>query len=103
VAVNAAGEVYAVGGFGGTINLGGGPVTSSGPQTAFFAKFSPAGALAWLNSYGNASSLFGLGLALDASGTPTISGDYEGTIDFGGGPLPTETGQDGAFIARVAP
>jgi Beta-propeller repeat len=105
VAVNAAGDVYWAGGFGGTIDLGSGPVTSAGGvyPDVFVAKFDPVGAVLRLDTYGDGSSQFAEALALDGSGVPTIGGIYVGSIDFGNGPLPTQTGNNGGFIARLAP
>lgn len=103
VAVNASGEVYLVGGYGGTIDLGGGPVACMGTDDVFFAKLGPNGTLGFLKSYGTAGHQYGLALALDATGTPYLAGTYGPSLDLGNGPLPMESGQAATFLARVAP
>jgi hypothetical protein len=103
VGVNASGDVYLGGYFGGTIDFGGGPVTSGGNVDALFAKFSPTGASIWLQHYGTSGTQTASGLALDAAGVPYLGGVYSGSFNLGIGALPAETGGQAAFLGRLAP
>jgi hypothetical protein len=108
VAVNGVGEIYVAGSFDGTIDFGGGPVTSpGGVRQAFFAKLTPTGSLSWLQQFGTSASQGASSIALDGMGTPYVAGTYAGNLDLGNGPLPTEMGtgmpSEAAFVARFAP
>jgi hypothetical protein len=105
VAVNASGDVYLAGAFGGTIDFGGGPVTSTGYFDALFAKFSPSGALTWLHHFGSSANQgdFANSIALDAAGAPYVAGTYLGAFNLGNGVLPVATPGAGAFLGQLAP
>src|SRR5262245_33704448 len=47
VALDDAANIFIAGTFAGTIDLGAGPLTSSGPSDLFAGKFAPDGALIW--------------------------------------------------------
>ncbi|MCC6555155.1 MAG: hypothetical protein IT372_19495 [Polyangiaceae bacterium] len=63
-AVDGAGNVIAVGGFSGTADFGGGPVTAAG-SAQFIAKYSPAGSLIWLKQLDHVG---GIGIERVATG-----------------------------------
>jgi hypothetical protein len=44
----------------------------------------------------------GLHVAADASGNVLVTGRFERTVDFGGGPL-TSTGGDDVFLLKLHP
>jgi hypothetical protein len=98
---DAAGNVLVTGYFEGTVDLGGGPLTSAGSYDVFVAKLDPSGNHLWSQRFGDASLQAGFG-TIDASGNVLVSGHFEGTVDFGGGPLSSAGGLD-AFIAKLDP
>jgi hypothetical protein len=106
VAVNASGEVYLAGYFGGTISFGGGPVASTGGYDALFAKFSPSGALTWFQHFGTPpmqTGAFANSVALSAAGAPYLAGTYSGGgFNLGNGALPVATA-GAAFLGQLAP
>jgi fibronectin type 3 domain-containing protein len=99
VAVDAGGSVVIAGYLVGTVDFGGGPLTSAGLADAFLAKFSSAGAHQWSRRFGGASSDIAETVAVDATGNIAAAGYFQGSADFGGGALTSAGGND-AFTAR---
>jgi hypothetical protein len=74
--------------YSGTIDFGGGPLTSTGPNALAVASFDGLGNLLWAKSFGSGNSSFTLGsLAANASGTAIVTAGYTGGVDLGGGQL----------------
>lgn len=76
---------------------------SYGLGSIFMLKLTPAGQLAWSKFITTTGSSFASihGLAVDPAGQVVLTGHYDGTIDFGGGPLPTTGNTSNTFIARL--
>jgi hypothetical protein len=103
VAVDGAGNVAAVGTFSGTLDFGGGALTSAGASDVFVAKLDPSGAHLWSKRFGDAGfSQYGTAVAVDGAGNVVVSGYFFGTVDFGGGAL-TSAGSDDLFVAKLDP
>jgi hypothetical protein len=71
----------------GTMDFGGGPLTSAGNSDAFLGAMTTAGAHGWSTLFGDASDQAGLALAVTPSGDVLLASGALGTTDFGGGPL----------------
>ena len=97
-ATDGVGNVFVVGYFGGTINLGGGNLTSLGLSDIFLLKLSPFGVHQWSQRFGDASSQSGLALDADASGNVVMGGNFDGTVNFGGSNLVSLGGD--VFVAK---
>jgi hypothetical protein len=93
VAVDGSGNSYVTGILYGTVNLGTGSLTSAGRADMFVAKFSSAGVPQWVRRFGDAADQFGEAIAVDASGNVYVTGNFYGTVDFGGGAV-TSNGYD---------
>ncbi|HRI63562.1 MAG TPA: hypothetical protein PK156_04975 [Polyangium sp.] len=100
VAADAAGNVVIVGYFAGTVNLGGGAMTSVGSNDIFVAKFDGAGNHLWSKSVGNTTDQRGQTVAIDAAGNIYVAGWFSGSINFGGGTL-TSVGLDDLFLVKL--
>jgi len=87
VAYDKSGNILVAGSFGGTINLGGTTLTSSGMDDVFVAKFSPAGQLMWAKGFGDSNVQTAAGIGVDSSGNVYVAGNFKGSINFGGGAL----------------
>ena len=98
VAVDGAGNAILTGPFFGTVDFGGGPLTSIGDSDMFVAKFDAGGIHLWSKQFGGDSELGGSGAA-DGAGNVVLTGVLNGTADFGGGPL-TSAGND-VFVAQL--
>jgi chitodextrinase len=102
VAVDAAGDVVVGGSFRGTVDLGGGPLTSAGSDDVFLVKYSPAGTHLWSKRFGGNGSDVAKAVAVDSGGNVAIAGRFSATIDLGGGAL-TSAGGDDIFVAVYDP
>lgn len=98
------GDVVVTGFFIGTVNLGGGDLTSSGGinQDILVARFDKAGELKWAKRFGESSVDAGVAVAVDATGNVYLTGIVDGNTDFGGGPRISTGGQD-YFVAKFDP
>ena len=85
--------------FGGPVNFGAGTVASAGGADLFVAKYDAGGAHQWSRTFGGAGDDYGYGIAVDSSGNPTVTGTFQLTVDFGGGPH-TSAGQIDSFVAH---
>jgi hypothetical protein len=102
VAVDPSGNVIVTGHFYETLDFGGGALLSAGMADAFIAKFDPDGNHLWSKRFGDAYSQHSRGVAADASGNIFVAGEFDGTIDLGGGAL-TSAGSDDIFAAKFDP
>jgi hypothetical protein len=102
VAMDGDGNAWATGEFKGTIDAGGGPLTSAGDTDVFVVKYDPAGTHAASAIYGGLDFQSGYSIATDASGNAYLAGAFLEDIDFGGGALSSAGGYD-IFVAALAP
>ncbi|HEV8198771.1 MAG TPA: nucleotide-binding protein, partial [Candidatus Polarisedimenticolia bacterium] len=101
IAVDASGNVAITGYFSLTADFGAGPLTSAGAHDVFVAEYTSAGAPLWSKRFGDTSDDIGASLAFDRSGRVVVTGDYYGTIDFGGGAL-VSVGGGNMFLAMLS-
>jgi len=104
VAAGGTGDVVVTGEFKGTLDLGGGPLSTTGNYyNVFVASFGPTGAHRWSKGFGGfMSGGHGYGVAVDDSGDAVVTGAFFGTVDFGGAPLKS-AGEDDTFVASFDP
>jgi hypothetical protein len=100
VAVDASGAVLLTGYFQGTVNFGGGVLTTAGGADIFLAKLDATGAHVWSKRLGSATDdQVGLAIAADSAGNVLVTGSFTGTVNFGGGNLVSAGGAD-IFVAK---
>jgi hypothetical protein len=99
VAVDGSGNVYVSGSFQATVNFGGANLVSSGGIDIFLAKYDADGLHEWSKSFGSTLSDHAYSIAVDAAGNVYMTGDFGGTVNFGGAGLISAGGAD-AFIAK---
>lgn len=103
VATDAQGNVVVVGQFVGTIDFGGGPFSTPNTQPDIFvAKLSPTGSHIWSRRFGANGADVGRGVAIDAAGDVILTGVYQSTVDFGGGPMVSVSGTTDAVVVKLA-
>ena len=99
VAVAGDGSIFMAGQFQGAINLGGANLVSAGSYDIYLARYTADGAHVWSRRYGDASSQSAFDLAVNSLGQPALVGSFQGTVDFGGGPLTSAGGYD-VYVAK---
>jgi hypothetical protein len=78
-------DIIMIGSFKGTVDFGGGPLTSS-MAAIYIAKYSSAGGYLWAKQFGDSVyNALGEGVAMDGGGNSIVTGEFQGTVDFGGG------------------
>ena len=100
ITVDSSGNAYITGYFQGTVDFGGGDVTSAGNLDIFVLKLDSSGTFQWVNTYGSTSSDAGNGITVDSSGNSYITGYFQGTVDFGGGDV-TSAGNMDIFVLKL--
>jgi hypothetical protein len=94
IAIDAAGNLVIGGSFTGTFDFGGGPLVSAGGEDAYLGKFDPSGNHIWSARYGDAANQSAWTTpVIDGSGNVVVVGFWDGTLDFGGGPVTTGSGK----------
>lgn len=98
VAADGTGNVLVAGDFAGTLSLGT-PIAAQGTRDGFLGKLAPDGMGFVLRHLGTAGANVQIALSADASGTPTLTGTFTGTIDLGGGNV-SAGATDAGFVAH---
>lgn len=108
LAIDDDGNSYIAGDFRRTVDFDPGPgvtnLTASGEIDAFVAKYSPTGALLWVQAFGSTGLDWATDVALDPAGNVWLVGRYAGTVDFDNGiGVANETGVNGngAFVLKL--
>ena len=100
IAVDGADNILVTGLFQGTVDFGGGPLTSAGVSDIFVAKYDAAGAHLWSQRFGDTGFDQGNAIAVDGADDVLVTGYFGGTVDFGGGPL-TSAGRGDIFRSDI--
>ncbi|MCH7666561.1 MAG: hypothetical protein IH936_11615, partial [Acidobacteria bacterium] len=102
IAVDEAGNVVLAGSFEATVAFDGG-FTSAGDSDIFVAKFNPDTPLyaqhLWSRRFGDTGLDVGYAIAIDGDGNVIVTGSFERTVNFGGGPR-TSAGSSDIFVAK---
>ncbi len=102
VATDSADNIVFVADLAGSADFGGGPLTSAGVSDTVVVKLSQDFSHLWSNVYGAVNDQFVIDVAIDSARGILLTGVYRVGIDFGGGALPNQGGQD-VFLAKLAP
>src|SRR5262249_6104714 len=94
VAVDSSGNIALTGYFSGTIDLGGGVLTSAGNDDMFLAKFDAQGNYLWAKQFGSPAYDYPATARFDAAGNIVLACFSTGALDFGGGLLTSAGGSD---------
>ena len=102
LAVDSSGNIYATGTFSGTVDFGGGNITTSG-NDIYLLKLNSSFAFQWVKRFavdnGEASLALGLAVTVDEDGNVYSVGQIGSTIDLGGGSQGFG-GQNDAYIVK---
>jgi hypothetical protein len=100
VATDSSGNVVLAGRLEGTVDYGGGPLTSAGSFDVFLAKFDASGGHLWSKRFGGVSSDDVGSVAVDGSDNIIITGNTQGEINLGGSTLTSGTGTRNGYVAK---
>ncbi|HUQ05602.1 MAG TPA: hypothetical protein VM261_24030 [Kofleriaceae bacterium] len=100
--VDPSGNIYALGHFKGTLDIGGTSLKSAGDDDLFVAKFDSVGNPVWSARLGNAFAERPGGLSVDGAGNMVIAGSFDKDVDFFGTPVLSK-GESDVFVARLGP
>lgn len=103
VAVDGSGNAVIVGRMRGTVSFGGASLTSVGAKyDVFVAKLDANGAHLWSHSFGDGTQdQYGEAVAVDATGNVLLTGQMRGSINFGGGTMPSLGPHYDVFLAKL--
>jgi hypothetical protein len=99
IAVDSSGNTYITGNFSGTAEFGATTLTSAGGGDIYVAKVDSGGNFLWAKHVGGTRHDSGNGIAVDSSGKPYITGEFQGAV-FGATTL-TSAGSYDVFIWKV--
>lgn len=99
IAADGAGDVIVTGHFSGALDMGGTMLNSAGGRDIFVAKLDGQnGGTAWAKSFGDVNDQFVRRADVNAAGDIWVGGGFQGSVDFGGGPLVSSSGEDAYLI-----
>lgn len=93
--------IVVTGRFAGTVDFGGGPLTSAGQDDVFLAKYTSSGAHVWSKRLGGTGTERGQGVGVDTNGNILLAAVSLATANFGGADLPGAGGAD-IVLAKYA-
>ncbi|RAK70531.1 hypothetical protein [Hymenobacter edaphi] len=100
--VDAAGNLYVAGYFNAAAQFGSLTLPSAGDYDGFLLKYAPQGTVQWVQSCGGPGS-DGFGdVVLDAAGNPYVTGNFEGTAQYGPVTLTSAGSRDATVAAYTA-
>lgn len=86
IAIDASGDIYSSGTFGGSADLDPGAasfsLTSNGSNDIYISKISAAGNFIWAKGFGGTTADYVYGITTDPSGNVYTTGYFQGTVDF---------------------
>ncbi|RLB48999.1 MAG: hypothetical protein DRI90_24925 [Deltaproteobacteria bacterium] len=99
VAIDGQDEIFIVGTFEGTLNLGDTPLNSVGDRDVFLAKLTSNGETLWSQSFGSPAADQAAAVAVDHDGNVIVAANFAGPVTLDK-PYPTVDGVD-AFIIKL--
>ncbi len=102
VRIDAKGNIVVLGRFAWTADFGGGSLSSAGADDVFAVKLDANGNHLWSRRFGDDESQFPTAMSIDSGDHVLVAGSFDGTIDFGTGPLVNKVGKD-VFLTKLAP
>lgn len=97
IETDAAGNVYVLGTFKGSVQFEGAPFVSAGERDLFVVKLDPTGTPLWSRQFGNALDQASAELAVDPLGNVILTGKVTGTLNFGGANIQSKD----IFLAKL--
>ena len=102
LAVDSAGNVIITGTFYLGFDCGGGVLDTQNDQNMYICKLSKDGVHLWSRGLGDDQQQQPVGVGVDGLDNIYLAGNFQGSIDFGGGPI-NDAGMGGIFLAKLSP
>ncbi|MDI1478385.1 SBBP repeat-containing protein [Polyangium sp. y55x31] len=102
LATDSEGNVVVTGYALGTVDFGDGPTVGTGMPDAILVKLSANGSTLWSHRFGDSGKQFGQSVAVDPGDHVIMSGEFQGTVDFGDG-LVVSAGAHDLFVVKFNP
>ncbi len=102
VGTDSTGAIYVLSAFTGTLDFGGKVLVSNGRSNVALAKLDRTGCLEWSHSFGDDKHYAAECIAVTLSGQVVIAGRFQGSIDFGGGIIQSQSKQTDIFLAAFS-
>lgn len=102
LATDADGNLYAIGYFGGALQVEDTLLTAHGDLDGFVAKWDAAGAFQWAVRFGESGSVRGECLAVRHSAQLYLGGRFLGNMSLGGTAIQTNTPDEDGFVAALS-
>lgn len=97
----AAGDFVVVGAFGGELDFGGAPLTSTDWQDIFVARLDADGQHVWSELFGGVQQTWASSVATDSAGNVLLTGIFDDSVVFG--PSTLTGGLEHMFVAKLSP
>jgi hypothetical protein len=103
LAAGDASGTWAAGALAGGARFGTAPLASNGRLDAFVARLDRCGRARWARAYGGPGDETAIDLVADGAGGAYLLGTFDGTVDFGTGPVTGRGAGRDAFLLRLGP
>ncbi len=100
VATNSTGDVFVIGQFQGSIDVGANSLASFGGHDIFLIKLDSKGSAQWGKRFGLSNDQIGISIAVDSAGSLIFTGQLFGTAEFGGNAL-TSAGASDVLVVKL--
>jgi hypothetical protein len=98
---DASGNIFVTGYFSGSVNFGGGALSSAGGQDIFVVKYSPSGTHLWSKRFGGSGDDSAEAVAVDLNGDVVVSGYFSGAAVIGANTFTSNSGKD-IFLLKLS-
>ena len=101
ISVDSSKNAYTTGSFSGTVDFGGGDVTSNAVADIFVVKLDSDGNFQWVYTAGGSGNDRAVDIGTDSSGNSYITGNFSETVNFGGGDVTSAGNSDDIFVVKL--
>jgi uncharacterized protein YegP (UPF0339 family) len=101
ISVDSSKNAYTTGSFSGTVDFGGGDVTSNAVSDIFVVKLDSDGNFQWVYTAGGSGNDRAVDIGTDSSGNSYITGNFSETVNFGGGDVTSAGNSDDIFVVKL--
>ena len=102
ISAAANGDVFLIGSMSGTMNFGASMLTTKGSTDVFVARLDGAtGDAKWSKNFGDNAAQRGRDIAATSDGNMVATGQFDGTINFGGGDLLGGSSNENIFLTKL--